>query len=184
MSWGRPPRLAILLLKWFGLTNNEAFAGDLIEEFNGGRTAAWFWRQTLTAIRGEIGRVARTPNVQALFVAYGMTVPPILGFLKIRGAVHIERSLISVLSIAVFIAALLWIDAKFRTPGYWGKVAHQSLLILSRNCGIVLVVALKGEDLWAPFDLLLMNILWLGIDIAGALLSAVARARRRSSGHP
>jgi hypothetical protein len=45
----RAPRLASLLLERFA-PGNEALHGDLDEEFSGGRSSAWYWRQVIAAI--------------------------------------------------------------------------------------------------------------------------------------
>jgi hypothetical protein len=51
MSSHQPPRLATWLLDRLGYTrHNAALAGDLLEEFAAGRTAAWYWRQTAMVI--------------------------------------------------------------------------------------------------------------------------------------
>lgn len=44
-----PPRLALALLHRFG-PDNEALAGDLVEEFQHRRSRLWLWRQILAAI--------------------------------------------------------------------------------------------------------------------------------------
>ena len=44
-----PPRLATWLLQHLNGTN-EALAGDLLEEYRHGRSAAWYWRQVMSAI--------------------------------------------------------------------------------------------------------------------------------------
>jgi len=45
----QPPRLALALLSRF-VPDDEPLAGDLIEEFEIGRSRAWFWRQAFAAI--------------------------------------------------------------------------------------------------------------------------------------
>ena len=49
MTASRPPSAAAWLLEHLG-GENEALAGDLLEEFRRGRSAAWYWRQVLVAI--------------------------------------------------------------------------------------------------------------------------------------
>jgi hypothetical protein len=51
MKGRNPPALAVWLLNRLGISaGNEPLAGDLLEEYRSGRTAAWYWRQTLMAI--------------------------------------------------------------------------------------------------------------------------------------
>jgi len=51
MSLRTPPRLATWLLKHLGPTyHRESLAGDLLEEYQAGRGAAWYWRQTGAAL--------------------------------------------------------------------------------------------------------------------------------------
>src|SRR5215472_15170633 len=49
MSRHGPPELAKWVFEHFG-SANEALAGDLIEEYAQGRSAAWYWRQVLIAV--------------------------------------------------------------------------------------------------------------------------------------
>jgi preprotein translocase subunit SecY len=44
-----PPSLATWLLRHLG-RRNDALSGDLLEQYRRGRSAAWYWRQALTAI--------------------------------------------------------------------------------------------------------------------------------------
>jgi hypothetical protein len=60
MSPRKPPRLADWLLRFFGFYRKDSpLAGDLLEEFESGRSAAWFWRQTLVLLLTGISRNAR-----------------------------------------------------------------------------------------------------------------------------
>jgi hypothetical protein len=60
MTPRRPPALANWLLTRSGLDHqNPPLAGDLLEEFRGGRSRAWFWRQTLVAILNGFVQNAR-----------------------------------------------------------------------------------------------------------------------------
>lgn len=60
MNTRKPPALANWLLNRFGLARqNPPLAGDLLEEFRSGRSAAWFWRQTLVVIFSGLERNGR-----------------------------------------------------------------------------------------------------------------------------
>jgi hypothetical protein len=74
MISNRPPRLATWLLRCSGLAEeNIPLAGDLMEEFQNGRSAAWFWRQTLVAIATSAGRNARRFHRYLLAIVAGWT---------------------------------------------------------------------------------------------------------------
>lgn len=165
MKSRKPPRLAVLLLKWFGLAKDEAFAGDLIEEYCSGRSSGWFWRQTLTAIRARIiGEVTR-PNAAPWIVAYALTASSILGFLLINGRVNIPVSGTSVLSVVAFLVALGGFIGLFRPTGYWGKVVQRSAAILRMNCVIILPMGLLGGNLGSPPFMFWINVLWFSSDL-------------------
>lgn len=53
-----PPRLAVMLLSRFG-PRDEVLAGDLVEEFESGRSRWWFWQQVLAAVASEARRQDR-----------------------------------------------------------------------------------------------------------------------------
>jgi hypothetical protein len=51
MKSSQPPSLATWLLEHLvARGQNEALAGDLLEDYNHGRSAAWYWHQVLIAI--------------------------------------------------------------------------------------------------------------------------------------
>jgi hypothetical protein len=71
----RPPALADWLLGRLGYTRqNAALAGDLLEEFRNGRSAGWYWRQTLAVIANGVPRqvAALAPYLLALSVGYAV----------------------------------------------------------------------------------------------------------------
>ena len=49
----RAPRLAVWLLGRF-VPDSEPLAGDLVEEFDGGRSRPWFWWQVLAAVASAV----------------------------------------------------------------------------------------------------------------------------------
>ena len=70
MKSSKPPAVAEWLLEHLVLrSNNEALAGDLLEEFRQGRSAGWYWRQVLIAIFTSCS--AKLP---ILWVAAGFTI--------------------------------------------------------------------------------------------------------------
>lgn len=77
MSLRRPPALADWLHERLGgIRQDAALAGDLLEEFRSGRSAAWYWRQTLIAvahgISGSVGELR--PYLLGLSAAYAAQV--------------------------------------------------------------------------------------------------------------
>lgn len=59
------PSGAAWLLNKFG-HGNDALAGDLIEEYSRGRSAAWYWRQALIAIAVDFGKNVRAHKLLAV----------------------------------------------------------------------------------------------------------------------
>jgi hypothetical protein len=66
MKRSQPPALATWLLEHARFsTTDGVIAGDLLEEFHTGRSAAWYWRQVLAAIVVGCARDARHHRVLA-----------------------------------------------------------------------------------------------------------------------
>ncbi|HEV2270630.1 MAG TPA: hypothetical protein VGR92_14330 [Steroidobacteraceae bacterium] len=60
MSMREPPTLAAWLLKTFVTAPRaESLLGDLLEEYQAGRTSGWYWRETLLALLIVARRQAR-----------------------------------------------------------------------------------------------------------------------------
>ena len=67
MKRSQPPVLATWLLEHARFsTTDGAIAGDLLEEFHRGRSAAWYWRQVLAAIVVGCASEARHHRVLAI----------------------------------------------------------------------------------------------------------------------
>jgi len=55
MSFRTPPRVATWLLKRFGPGyRRDSLLGDLFEEYQRGRSRAWYWRQTGAALLPQV----------------------------------------------------------------------------------------------------------------------------------
>ncbi len=93
MSLRQPPRLATWLLDLLGYTRqNAALAGDLLEDFRLGRSAAWFWRQALMVIvNGAARNIGGMESYLAAVVAgFAVQVPATyaLWLLQVPREVH------------------------------------------------------------------------------------------------
>ena len=107
----RPPRFAVCLLNRFGLLErNEAFAGDLAEEFSRGRSGGWFWRQTLVAVVIGTWANVRKSELQAVFVARTIQTAVTVGFLVFHGHPRAHLGLGSGL-IFLFLVGLTFLPA-------------------------------------------------------------------------
>ncbi len=67
-----PPAFAMWLLRqWGSPYHGDSLAGDLIEQFQEGRTRAWCWRQVAAAILIARWRFVRT-MIKALMLVFGL----------------------------------------------------------------------------------------------------------------
>lgn len=77
MKPGNPPRLPNWMLRHLMPGEyNEAFAGDLYEEFRAGRSGGWFWRQVLAGIAVAYGRKLRANGCVLLFAGLWALLAP------------------------------------------------------------------------------------------------------------
>jgi hypothetical protein len=65
MRSSQPPIVAAWVLTHFG-NRNEVLAGDLIEEYRRGRSAAWYCRQVVVALLIGYGKEIRTHKLLAV----------------------------------------------------------------------------------------------------------------------
>jgi hypothetical protein len=74
MTSNGPPRLALSLLsRW--LPDDDPLTGDLVEEFAAGRSRAWFWRQTWSALGAAWDRPRAGVRPLKLVAGPGRTDP-------------------------------------------------------------------------------------------------------------
>ena len=67
MKPGHPPSLPTKLLELLAPPRtSEALLGDLIEQYECGRSRRWYWRQVLLALVISAGREARTRKLEAI----------------------------------------------------------------------------------------------------------------------
>ena len=76
----KTPALATALLLRFG-PQDDSFVGDLAEEYSGGRSRAWFWRQVLAAIAlASVRQIEAHPLRTTMAVATGWATALLLFF--------------------------------------------------------------------------------------------------------
>lgn len=70
----RPPALALVLLNRLG-PRDQSLVGDVYEEYDTGRSKAWFWRQVLAAVAyGAAREIRRAPMRAVVSTATGWMV--------------------------------------------------------------------------------------------------------------
>lgn len=70
-----PPKIASALLSYFSGVD-EGAVGDLLEEFQSGKSSAWYWRQAAGVVCAAVGREFRVhPAAIVLCLLVGVLVP-------------------------------------------------------------------------------------------------------------
>jgi len=184
MKLRHPPKLAAWLLRCSGIAaQNSPLAGDLIEEFQHGRSSAWFWRQTLKAIAIGAVQDCRTLGSYgvAIFTGWAIQASIVLALWTFHEPRKLSDSMSWwMLSFTIIIAAAslkAWASQKLSLL-YLDKMAWQkrklamwALVALSRIVVYLFVYCLMALALThqMPFErLILWQMLWLWAEISHA----------------
>jgi len=116
MKTRKPPRLAAWLLKWMGAAD-DPLAGDLIEEFQNGRSAAWFWRQSLWAIVTGMGRQLRASRRYYGAVTLGFAAQACVSYWLLKHSWPHVRPGSGVGAYALLMTAGAWVAVRMWRPG-------------------------------------------------------------------
>jgi hypothetical protein len=151
-----PPRLAMWLLGHVGL--DGPFMGDLLEEYDCGRSSGWFWRQTVTAVlRGARAHYGSTMLVVAAnaIVAVALTITCSLGLSSIQqpslsaagrvvhadsiGGIGATMSVCLLVAAYLFTCPILLVWRQYRAAM---KTLIAASAIVTSYAGIVMIVSL------------------------------------------
>jgi hypothetical protein len=157
MSHANPPSAARWMLDHLMPGEaNEALAGDLSEEFHTGRSAAWYWRQVLSALSIRCTRELRIHCTALLFAALWSMLAPawLLAIARLERSANLNAHLAQLNwpwnhlgSFAFMLAAnllFLWTGiALYMLPEIWlrGKLrTHELTRGIASSLPVLLVV--------------------------------------------
>ncbi len=197
----RPPFFPTWLLKQLGCSsNNDAVLGDLVERYQQGKTAAWYWKQSLVAVivsafnevRGHKWLAARAVLVGWILFWYVLVPPASFIF---RGILDNYREFVadswnSAADTAFSYAIIgIFVSSGFAIGMMTGWIV--SRLHSQRRAPILLLATtiptsfissnLQGIDsfvFWMAVAALIGGILFGGLFIAGLRTSVKARQSR------
>jgi hypothetical protein len=128
----RPPRLATMLLERLASgPNRDALSGDLIEQYAGGRSACWYWRQAITAILAGAMQDIRDHKLLALR-AIGIGVASMWMFWALA---TIPLRIIWVLSSGGMYVGGRWMTLDYSWMHYRGYLALLMIVVGSAGSG-------------------------------------------------
>ena len=179
-----PPALATALLESLvPPRTSEALIGDLIEEYQAGRSRTWYWQQVILALVISAGREARTRKLQAIRAV-------VLGYLCGASLCYFTTSAAGkfVGPYTVVGAYLLFLPLAFISAAISGWILSRThsrpmVLVFAIFCIIASVVALAVYALF-PIDRmpLPMTVVVLAIDFIIAPIGVLAGGLWGSSG--
>jgi hypothetical protein len=194
MNSRKLPVLATWLLKRLGIADrNPALAGDLQEEFQSGRSAAWYWRQAFMAIATDLRRNAWAERGYFGAFTIGYAAQACVAFMLWRSSWPpiLHGIAFAILAIAMSIVLLGALGRTLRRRRY-AKAPGSDLPQVENSIEFALfaVVAFGG---YLVMDCL-VALLWrqsLGewaftesVWFFGFILSDLTRSRRSRSHHP
>lgn len=121
----RPPALAVWVLDRLGYTrSNAALAGDMLEDFRNGRTAGWYWRQTLAVIGAGFARHLSSTALYllAVTVGYAVQLPASYALWSMGFPVQVTRSGWGQAGLWALMQGVAWLAGAAvmkRTVGQW-----------------------------------------------------------------
>jgi hypothetical protein len=179
-----PPSLPTKLLELLvPQRTSEALLGDLIEQYEAGRSRRWYWRQVILALVISAGREARTRKLQAIRAV-------IVGYLCGASLCYFTTSAAGkfVGGYTVVGAYLLFLPLAFISAAISGWILSRThsrpmVLVFAIFCVIASVVALAVYALF-PVDRmpLPMTVVVLAIDFIIAPIGVLAGGLWGSSG--
>ena len=134
-----PPSLPTKLLELLvPQRTSEALLGDLIEQYESGRSRRWYWRQVILALVISAGREARTRKLQAIRAV-------IVGYLTGASLCYFTTSL-AARFVGGYTAYLVFLPLAFVSAAASGWIVRRShpramVLIFSGFCVVASVVA-------------------------------------------
>jgi hypothetical protein len=172
MKSSHPPSLATWLLEHLVRREDDALAGDLMEEFNRGRSARWYWYQVLVAILVSFSEELRTGWIAILF---SVIVSGAFPYNQIWHSSEFERVFARVITLpwpwSMFFGIAFWsafeavmLFAVF--AAYLGVTRRLSLSSLSKGSLAALLALTLGNlgvnVLWVlqPSRLLFSYVIW------------------------
>ena len=180
-----PPSLATKLLESLvPLRTSEALLGDLIEQYQGGRSRTWYWQQVVLALVISAGREVRTSKLQAIRAV-------IVGYLCGASLCYFTTSAAGkfVGPYTVVGAYLLFLPLAFISAAISGWILSRThsrpmVLVFAIFCVVASVVALAVYALVVPVDRMPFPgiIVVLAIDFIIAPIGVLAGGLWGSSG--
>ena len=210
MSRRQAPALALWLLDRLGFAGGNApLVGDLLEEFRNGRSALWFWRQTLTVLANSITRRVAPLQIYWIAVLVGFAAQLPLSLLLFH--LHRSRPAHGVgWTIALFLlvcigGALIHLLGRLLGRRVFGKNSKDVKLILIKQGGpapgqrSALFGAAAFETFWGIFfpyclfcvlapplfssfaEVVVCELIWLGFDEVKSEVSGIRTSRRAAA---